>query len=52
MPSISSDDSNRISDILEYSMGTTETCHQSQTEAECKLLITGIFTSISIVCVM
>ena len=35
-------DSNCISYVLESSesMGTTETCQQSQTEVECKLLIT------------
>ena len=44
-----------ISDLLESSMGTTETCQQSQTEAEYKLishLFTGSITSISIVCLM
>ena len=38
-----SDDSNCISYVLESSesiMGTMETCQQSQTEVECKLLIT------------
>ena len=46
------DDSDYISDVLESSMGTTEICQQSQTEVECKFLISGRFTSISIVCLM